>query len=122
MPSSRTTETLAIINELDRPLSGNRRQDQLVQYAKDVAADYRSVYQADDDTATTQAWLNSGGGTNANPSIFTIGAGLTLSVNTSGAVAILATTPASTSITVPGATTRGGIRRLLTALGVSFTA
>lgn len=115
------TETLAILNELERPLSGNRRQDQLHQYVRDVAAAHRGVYPADDETAITQAWLFAGGGTNANPSVFTIGTGLTMSINTSGAVAILATDPASTSITVPGATTRGGVRRLLTALGVAFT-
>lgn len=115
------TETLAILNELDRPLSGNRRQDQLHQYVRDVAAAHRGVYPADDETATTQAWLFAGGGTNANPSVFTIGAGLTLSIDTDGTVAILGTDPASTEITVPGSTTRGGVRRLLAAMGISFT-
>lgn len=115
------TEAHAVINELVGNF-GQGRQDVLAAYARKLADQTLSVYPDDDATATTQAWLNSGGGTNANPSVFTIGAGLTLSINTSGAVAILATTPASTAITVPGATTRGGIRRLLAALGVAFTA
>lgn len=112
----------AVINspELRRGAAGT--SDRLVDdYAYDLAVVHRGLYQLDDATATTQAWLFSGGGTNANPSVFTIGAGLTMSVNTSGAVAILATNPASTSITVPGSTTRGGIRRLMTALGIAFT-
>lgn len=99
----------------------NRRDGVLSGYAKKVADSHLTLRPVDDDTATTQAWLFGGGGTNANPSVFTIGAGLTLSINTSGAIAILGTTPASTSITVPGATTRGGVRRLLAALGVAFT-
>lgn len=115
-------ETLALLTETVRPAGTQvQRAGVLAQYAYDVAAAHRGVYPADDETATTQAWLFAGGGTNANPSIFTIGAGLTLSINTSGAIAILATNPASTSITVPGAATRGGVRRLLAALGVAFT-
>ena len=115
------TETLAILNELERPINVNKRQDQLMAYARDIAAAHRAIYPADDDDATTQAWLFAGGGTNANPSIFTIGAGLTLSVNTSGAVAILATTPASTSLG-SSFTTKGKVRRLLACLQISFTA
>ena len=115
------TECLAVINEIGGDSPSIKRSDQVKQYARQVAAAHRVLYPDDDETATTQAWLFSGGGTNANPSVFTIGAGLTLSINTSGAVAILATNPVSTSITVPGATTRGGIRRLMTALGISFT-
>jgi len=115
-------ETLAILNELERPAGSQpNRARVLDQYVRDVAAAHRAVYPADDETAITQAWLFAGGGTNANPSIFTIGTGLTMSINTSGVVIILATDPASTTITVPGSTTRGGIRRLLAALGVAFT-
>lgn len=85
----------------------NRRDGVLSGYAKKVADSHLTLRPVDDDTATTQAWL--------------FGGGLTLSINTSGAIAILGTTPASTSITVPGATTRGGVRRLLAALGIAFT-
>ena len=115
-------ETLAILNELDRPTGTQpSRAKVLNQYVRDVAAAHRGVYPADDETAITQAWMYAGGGTNANPSVFTIGTGLTMSINTSGVVIVIATDPASTTITVPGSTTRGGVRRLLTALGVTFT-
>lgn len=112
----------AIINGIGRNRSApGSLAETLDGYALDLANVHRSLYRKDDATATTQAWLFSIGGTNANPSIFTIGAGLTLSVNTNGTIAIVGTNPASTAITVPGATTRGGIRRLLTALGISYT-
>jgi hypothetical protein len=116
-----STEALAVMNELPVPGETHVRPNLIASYARLVAASHLSSFPADDATATTQAWLTAGGGTDANPSVFDIGAGLTLSINTNGTIAILGTDPASTAITVPGATTRGGVRRLLTALGVAFT-
>jgi hypothetical protein len=112
------TEALAVINEL--PKGDTAQREALIRnYAHQIAGQTRTLYRDDDETATTQAWLFSVGGTNANPSIFTIGAGLTLSVNTSGAVAIVGTTPASTSIAA--AATRGSVRRLVAPLGITLT-
>jgi hypothetical protein len=112
------TEAHAVINEMP---SGDpvQREVQLKTYARQLAAQNLTDYRDDDATATTQAWLFSVGGTNANPSVFTIGSGLTLSINTSGATAIVATTPASTSL--PTTATRGAVRRLVAPLGITLT-
>lgn len=112
------TEALAVINELPLP-NLNSRPGVVANYAHQLAARIRTDYRDDDETATTQAWLVSVGGTDANPSVFTIGTGLTLSINTSGAVAILATDPASTAIAT--AATRGAVRRLAAPLGITLT-
>lgn len=112
------TEAAAVIAEL--PRGDTAKRDILINsYAHLIAAQTRNDYKDDDATVTTQAWLFSVGGTNANPSVFTIGAGLTLSINTSGATAILATTPASTAL--PSTTTRGGVRRLVSPMGIVLT-
>lgn len=85
-----------------------------------VMDDYlTNIYQPDDLTPTTTAWLNAIGGTNADPSVFTIGAGLTLSVAIAGTTNIVGTTPASTALGTNA--TRGSVRRLLTALNIAFT-
>lgn len=119
MAGTLSVEALAVINELPGG-ELNKRPNIVSNYARQVAASHLTVYPPDDDTVITQAWMFSGGGTNANPSVFTIGAGLTMSINTSGATAILATNPASTAISTH--TTRGAVRRLLASLGVAFTA
>jgi hypothetical protein len=114
-------KTTALINGIvrDRYPTGTDK-NLLDGYTLDIANVHRTNYRLDDATATTQAWLFSVGGTNANPSIFTIGAGLTLSINTSGVVAIVGTDPASTAIAT--AATRGAVRRLVAPLGITLTA
>lgn len=112
------TEALAVINELPRPPQ-NTRPGVVSTYAYQCAQQIRTDYKDDDETATTQAWMFAVGGTNANPSVFTIGAGLTLSVNTSGATAIVGTNPAST--TIASITTRGGLRRAAAVFGITLT-
>jgi hypothetical protein len=114
------TETLAILNELERPPGSQpQRQAVLHQYVRDVAAAHRGVYPADDETVTTLAWIKSIGGTDADPSVFTGPDSSTVGFADTTFVPTIS--KGGQTVAIAAKTTRGSVRRLLTALGVTYT-
>jgi hypothetical protein len=114
------TETLAILNELERPAGSQpQRQAVLDQYVRDVAAAHRGVYPDDDETTTTRPWLVTIGGSDANPSVFTGPDSSTVSIADTTNVPTIA--KGGQTVAIAAKTTRGAVRRLLTALGVTYT-
>ena len=118
------TEALAVINELPKgdPV---QREAQVRIYAHQLADASLRDYPSDDETVTTIAWIVSIGGTFDDPEAsFTFGEAdaLTLQFVTDTGVttaSVLATDPAATEL--GEYSTRGSVRRLLDALGVSHT-
>jgi hypothetical protein len=112
------TEALAVINELPKG-DPAQREAQVRIYAHQLADASLTIYPSDDATTTTRPWLVSIGGTDANPSVFTGPDSSSLAIADTTNVPTLS--KGGQSIAIAAKTTRGAVRRLLTALGVTYT-
>ena len=112
------TEARAVFDEMPSG-DGVTRPSIIQQYARKVAAQSLSVYPSDDETATTRAWLVTIGGTDADPSVFTGPDSSSLGIADATFVPTLS--KGGQTVVIGAKTTRGAVRRFLTAIGVTYT-